>query len=70
MTTGVWNGYRLKFRSPRHAKVVPNQNTTEATTVSLSQALLLFNEEVKTPQNEGEYRNLNQISNYDLKQLV
>ena len=31
MTTGVWNGYRLKFQSPRHAKVVPNQNTTEST---------------------------------------
>ena len=26
---------------------------------SLSQALLLFNEEVKTPQNKGEYRNPN-----------
>jgi hypothetical protein len=26
---------------------------------SLSDALLLFNEEVKTPQNKGEYRNPN-----------
>jgi hypothetical protein len=26
---------------------------------SLSEALLLFNEEVKTPHNKGEYRNPN-----------
>ena len=31
MTTEVWYESRLKFQSPRHAKVVPNQNTTEAT---------------------------------------
>ena len=28
-------------------------------TLSLSEALLLFNEEVKTPHNKGEYRNPN-----------
>jgi hypothetical protein len=27
--------------------------------LSLSEALLLFNEEVKTPHNKGEYRNPN-----------
>ena len=35
MSTGVWNGQRPKFQSPRHSKVFPNQNTsytTESTT--------------------------------------
>ena len=32
MTTGVWNGNRLEFQSPRHVKVVPNQNMTKVTT--------------------------------------
>jgi hypothetical protein len=31
MTTGVWYGERLKFQSPRHVKVTPNQHTTETT---------------------------------------
>ena len=34
MTTEVWYEPRPKFRSPRHAKVVPNQNTTEATVLN------------------------------------
>jgi hypothetical protein len=34
MTTGVWYGYRPKFQSPRHSKVVPNQNTTKVRTHS------------------------------------
>ena len=32
MTTEVWYGIRLKFQSPRHEKVVPNQNMTKTTT--------------------------------------
>jgi hypothetical protein len=32
---------------------------TSAVSLSLSEALLLFNEEVKTPHHKGEYRNPN-----------
>ncbi len=36
----------------------PN-NLDQSCRFSLSEALLLFNEEVKTPHNKGEYRNPN-----------